>query len=422
MADISLNAGIRSNLLQLQSSSKLFDRTTERLGSGKKVNSAIDNPTNFFASVNLTDRADGLSARLDSMGQAIQRIQAADNGITTIRSFISAMKGVVNNALGNTDADARDALGRQFNELIVQVAEAAKDSSYQGVNLLQNSETETVQFNETFDASVLEVKGFNLEGPGGNGRADASGNVASAAITANIVQVSAASVAATASVASVSATVASTASAAGTASAAESAYLGTAGTFTNASQTVTLAGETGYTASNAAATAAIGTASVASTASAAGVTATVASVASAASVAAVASAATSAVAVALATQDGTQVGIKGANSAGGTGMIDWGGSTYKDDLAGVIQQLEAFDEELKTQASNLSQNLATITIREDFSNELINTLTEGADKLTLADLNEEGANLLALQTSQALATQSLALASQQSQGVLQLLG
>ena len=88
----------------------------------------------------------------------------------------------------------------------------------------------------------------------------------------------------------------------------------------------------------------------------------------------------------------------------------------------MVQQLEAFDSELKTQASSLSQNLASITIREEFSNNLINTLNEGADKMTLADLNEEGANLLALQTSTQLATQSLSLASQQSQGVLQLLG
>ncbi|HKJ91345.1 MAG TPA: hypothetical protein VJ960_09460, partial [Oceanipulchritudo sp.] len=165
MSDISLNAGIRSNLLQLQQSSNLFNRTTDRLASGKKVASAIDNPTNFFASVNLNDRAEGLSGRLDGMGQAIQRIQAADNGISTIRGFISAMKGVVNNALGNTDSDARADLGKQFNELINQINTTAADSGYAGVNLIQDTEgqgeTETVQFNETFDDSTLDVRGFN---------------------------------------------------------------------------------------------------------------------------------------------------------------------------------------------------------------------------------------------------------------------
>jgi flagellin-like hook-associated protein FlgL len=401
MSDISLNAGIRSNLLQLQQSSRLFDRTTERLASGKEVNSAIDNPTNFFASVNLNDRASGLETRLDSMGQAIQRIKAADNGISTIRGFVSAMKGVVNNALGNTDADARADLGTQFNELIVQISETAKDSGYAGINLLERNETETVQFNETFDASVLNVRGFDVRGPGsdGRGRVDASGNVASAAITANITQ---------ASVASVS-SVASASAQASVASVSASGFSATVAAATN--NTVSFAGGTGFTATGTgASTVAIGTASSASQASQASV----------ASVASQAATATSAVAIALDTQRDDAVGIQGAGS--GAGMVDWGGANYQDDLAAVIQQLETFDEALQTQASDLAQNLATITTREDFSNELINTLTEGSDKLTLADLNEEGANLLALQTSQQLATQSLSLASQQSQQVLQLLG
>ena len=93
---------------------------------------------------------------------------------------------------------------------------------------------------------------------------------------------------------------------------------------------------------------------------------------------------------------------------------------YKADLAGVITQLETFDNELKTQASALANNLSTITTREEFSSSMINA-HGGADKLTLADLNE-GANLLALQTQNQLATQSLSLASQQSQSVLQLIG
>ena len=141
MSGISLNAGIRASLTQLSRTSAAFDQTTNRLATGKKVSSAIDNPTNFFASVNLNDRAEeeNLSSRLDSMGQAVQRIQAADNGISTIRSFISAMKGVMNNALGNTDSDARADLGKQFNELINQIGTATADSSYQGINLLQDS-------------------------------------------------------------------------------------------------------------------------------------------------------------------------------------------------------------------------------------------------------------------------------------------
>ena len=66
MAGISLNAGIRASLTQLSRTTAAFDQTTNRLATGKSF-SAIDNPTNFFASVNLNDRAEGLSSRLDSM-------------------------------------------------------------------------------------------------------------------------------------------------------------------------------------------------------------------------------------------------------------------------------------------------------------------------------------------------------------------
>jgi len=377
MADVSLNSGIRSNLLQLQRSSASFQTTTERLASGKKVNSAIDSPTNFFAAVNLSDRAEALNSRLDGIGQAVQTVKAADNGISTIRSFVSAMKGVVNNALGNTDGDARAALGRQFNELLVQVAQTASDASYQGVNLLQNNETNTVQFGETFDSSKLDVLGFDLGGPGSD--VDANGEVAAAAQTAVV-------------------EIASTASAVSVSASGYSAFSEIAA----ATQTESFAGVGGFLTQSAASDAAGGVGSAA-VASAAGGTQAVD------------------VAFYMANQTGdAAIGIQGAGSL--TGSIDWSGASYKDDLAAVVQQLEAFDSELKTQASSLSQNLASITIREEFSNNLINTLNEGADKMTLADLNEEGANLLALQTSTQLATQSLSLASQQSQGVLQLLG
>lgn len=421
MSDISLNAGIRSNLLSLQASSKLFNRTTERLASGKKVNSAIDNPTNFFASVNLTDRSEGLTARLDGMGQAVQQIKAADNGITTIRSFISAMKGVVNNALANTSADARRSLGKQFNELIVQISQTAKDSGYQGINLLERNETNTVQFSETFDDSTLDVKGFDIRGPGADGRGvvDSNGNVAAAAITAVIQRASASSLSA------ITASVVSTASVAATASTASQVETGYAATGGSASVITQNAGGTltAYANTNASQTNGTGvvlgfTASVASTPSIASQTATQATRASRSAN----SAGTAAVTVALAldTQDDDAVGIQAYGT--GTGEIDWGADNYKANLAALVSQIESFDEAIKTQASNLAQNLATITIKEEFSNALINTLNEGSDKLILADLNEEGANLLALQTSNQLATQSLSLASQQAQQVLQLLG
>ena len=98
MADISLTASMRSNLLSLQSTQSLMDMTQERLSTGKKVNSAIDNPSSYYTAQSLNNRANDLSSLLDSMGQGIQTIKAADEAITTITSFAEQAKAIANSA------------------------------------------------------------------------------------------------------------------------------------------------------------------------------------------------------------------------------------------------------------------------------------------------------------------------------------
>lgn len=97
--DVSLTSGMRSNLLSLQNTVSLLDRTQTRLSSGKKVNTAIDNPTSYFASKALTDRASVIDSLKDAMGQAVQTITAADKGITAITSMIEQAKGIAQSAL-----------------------------------------------------------------------------------------------------------------------------------------------------------------------------------------------------------------------------------------------------------------------------------------------------------------------------------
>ena len=77
---------------------------------------------------------------------------------------------------------------------------------------------------------------------------------------------------------------------------------------------------------------------------------------------------------------------------------------------------------MRTQSKAFGSSLSTVEVRQDFTKAMINTLQAGADNLTLADSNEEGANLLALQTRQQLSTTALSLASQASQAVLRLFG
>lgn len=318
MANISITAGIRSSLNSLQATSKLQDQTTKRLSTGKKVSSAVDNPTNFFAAAAYNDRATNLSSRLDGMGEAIQQVKAADNGITAVRGFLSQMKGVVNDALANTDVDERRELGKQFNELIAQATSVSKDSGYGGVNLLYDNKSRTVDFEEGVGDSTLAITGFNLSGASAG--PDTDGELVASGVTG--------------------------------------------GDGTAYALSFDLGGN-------------------------------------------------------------SVIGIKSHGTdatAGSQHEVDFGGTDYLTSLADVVSSIEGMEGSLKTQASKLANNLAVITQREDFTNESINILQEGADKLTLADLNEEGANLLALQTSSSLGVQALSLASQQSQQVLRIIG
>ncbi|MFZ3224718.1 MAG: flagellar protein, partial [Xanthobacteraceae bacterium] len=88
MSDITLSAGIRQNLLSLQQTSADLTTTQEALATGKSVNSAADNPTAYFTSQNLTNSANSLSSLLDQIGQGLQTIDAATNGLQGITSLL----------------------------------------------------------------------------------------------------------------------------------------------------------------------------------------------------------------------------------------------------------------------------------------------------------------------------------------------
>lgn len=264
---ITLTAGMRQNLIALQNTSKLMETTQNRLATGKKVNSALDDPVNFFKAQDHYNRANDLSSKKDGMNEAISTIQAANTGVTQIESLLDQMKSLASAA--KTSSNTGD-LATQYNSLISQVAFMANDSGYGGQNLL-NNDTLSVEFNES-NTSKLSVSGFS---------ATTSGSIA------------------------------------------------------------------GQTISN-------------------------------------------------------------ANFSSNTSIND------------AISQIDAAVSALRTQAQTLSSNLSTISIRADFTTQMMNTLNTGGDNLTLADMNEEGANMLMLQTRQQLGVQSLSMASQAAQSVLKL--
>ena len=99
MSTISLTASMRSNLLSLQNISGQVDATQNKLSTGKKVNSAIDNPSSYYTALSLNNRADDLNALLDSMGQAVSTIKAATTALESATEFLEQAKAVANQAL-----------------------------------------------------------------------------------------------------------------------------------------------------------------------------------------------------------------------------------------------------------------------------------------------------------------------------------
>jgi flagellin len=97
-SNITLSAGVRQNLLALQNTANLLSTTQNRLATGKKVNSALDNPINFFTSSALSARASDLSGILDQMSNGISTLQAANNGLTSITNTVNSMQATINQA------------------------------------------------------------------------------------------------------------------------------------------------------------------------------------------------------------------------------------------------------------------------------------------------------------------------------------
>ena len=351
MADISLTASMRSNLLSLQQTQSLMDTTQERLSTGKKVNSAIDNPSSYYTAQSLTNRASDLSSLLDSMGQAVQTIQAANEGIEAITEFASQAKAIATSANDTSEADSVENYMKQFDEILKQIDGIAKDSGYKGVNLLGGKDQELkVVFNEDRSSSLTvkgdeaDAKGLGMNAATGKWIETTQGNAAAFTKGAKID---------------------------------DKAYVyGADGKVYQATKEIAAQGTPNLQKDLAALVA-----------------------------------------------DGSLVetSYKVDVSGGATGAKNFDiKSIKKDAINASITEVEGAVSKLRNMASVFGNNYSIVENREEFTENLINVLEEGADKLTLADMNEESANMLALQTRQQLAINSLSLASQAAQSVLSL--
>ena len=291
--EITLSTAPRTNLLSLQNTTGLIGRTQERLTTGLKVNSAIDDALAFFKARNLNARAQDLASVKDGIMGGISVLRTATQGLEAIENVLKQMKALAQSAMSAPESTTRAKLASQFNELRSQVDNLAEDSSFNGVNLLKNTTSNfdpgadmmTVKFNERVEpigVNQLIVSGLTL------------------------------------------------------------------GDFTTIMATS-----------------------------------------------------------ATATGAGTEV---------------WGvtGQTAITAITGAIRAIDSALVTVRQAAQAFGTNASMLQIRADFTTNIINTLKGGAAELVNADLNEESANLLSLQTRQQLGTISLGIAQQSEQSILRL--
>ncbi len=388
MAGITLSAAVRDSLLSLQTTTLLINRTQGRLSTGLAVASAIDDPIKFFQAKTLADRAIDFSEKKSGIDQGISSLTAALDGAESIENVVAQMKGLVVSAKSATSSTIAE-LVSQFNDLRDQIANLARDTQYQGLNLVNGTgEKLTVEFS-TDTSSTLVVNSVDVT-EGGAGLAIRTA-VTAAELSGAVFNVSYDF--ATGLTVSSGSTLTIT-------YAGQSAFtFGSAGsyTFEYGTNTVTISvGTGGQTATTftttqtlAAGTTFTFTIEVSSNIQAnevvfAGVT--------------------------------TGVGVTVGDVAGQY-IVD---STFTTQINSLVTDLQSALDTLRTKTKTLGSNVALLQTRLDFTDNYVNTLQTGADKLTLADLNEEGANLLALQTRQQLGVQALSFAGQAEQGILAL--
>ncbi len=416
MADISLTASMRTNLLSLQNTQSLMDTTQERLSTGLKVNSAIDNASSYYTAQSLNNRASDLSALLDSMGQGIQTIQAANEGIEAITEFVEQAKAIANSARDAASKTDVKTLNAKFSDLTTP--QTPKTSATTALTL-----------------EIKKVNGDKVEALGSSDEHDKAVTAALAKLNAKL---------AAGELEGKDASAFKTAS--------EAAMKEFTGTVLedvmefsiSADGKVSLTAKAGYQIAAKGAGEFAGQGDKAADTGLAGDTATstvnvntdrqkyaeqfneimrqIDKLAKDSGYKGINLLQMNTLTVIFNEDRSSQIEVKGVD-ASSTGLkisnpVDsW---QTDEDINKSITEAENAISELRIMASDYGNYYSIVQNRQDFTKNLINVLTEGADNLTLADMNEESANMLALQTRQQLAINSLSLASQAAQGVLQL--
>ena len=155
LSTINLTAGMRANLFSLQQTSKDFEVTQKRLATGLRVNTALDDPINFFAAQEHKLRATDLAGRKDGMSEAIQTIKAANVGVEGINNLIAQAKSLAQSALSATAADAT-IFASQYATVMTQINRMAAETRILARNLNRQVEPIGTNMNTTLD----EIRGL----------------------------------------------------------------------------------------------------------------------------------------------------------------------------------------------------------------------------------------------------------------------
>ncbi len=449
MANTILSGGVRNNLLTLQQTTAQQSVIQNRLATGRKVNSAIDNPVNYFTSMNLNDRADQLSGLLDGISNGIQTIQAASKGIDAITKLVQSLQSTIKQAQSDNASNRPTAVGDQSNGTSTVLgklggtgytgSKSAKDialdaklgipaaaASYNATTgattdaSLGIGATMTLSISAgstTFVSTTLTgtstvrdlVNEINRSGIA-TASVDSSGKLNVTGTGSDTLKIG---IAAGTDAAALTNAQANT----GNANAALGLPLTTGATgilssggnstvrtnlinqFNDLSNQIDqLARDSGYNGKNLLTGDKLSiifnekTGTNQSKSDIQGETITAANLG------------------VLTAVSGTPANSKQFNIQDDTSL-----NNMADVLTGALTTLRSI-------ASTFGSSLSVVQTRQDFTKNLINTLTVGADNLVLADPNEEGAKLLALNTRQQLSQTALSLANQADQGVLRLFG
>jgi flagellin len=517
-SNITLSAAVRQNLLSLQNTAALMSQTQNRLATGKRVNSALDNPGNFFTSSALNNRASDLNALLDSIGQAQKTLEAADQGLTSLTKLVESAKSIAKQArqaaqpgaagygaVNITGNPTDETLGGFTGGTLANAVVAGAGNVVIAVTVSGTTTNVTVNNaaivgqNAAGVASAIQTA-INGSAVGAGKISVTSGGAGNGALTLTAQDSDVDfTITANSTTAEIGLTVDGTTNRVTTSSSlldnigvgAQGSTLTVAvnggsnqqitfGTDGSAGQVSTLAelntkigtltGLTG-SASNSTFTLTVPQAttqtsitinsSLAGLTTALGLTATgglpnstgttngtaFTSTADATRTSLQADYNNVITQIDALAKDSSYNGInllygdnlkvvfneKGTSSttitgvtydSTGLGLASITGTGFQQDanVDTAISNLDTALSTLRNQASKFGSNLTTVQTRQDFTKNLVNTLRTGADSLVLADTNEEGANLLALQTRQQLSTTALSLSAQADQAVLRLFG